>query len=549
MNRIINKPTLAIGNQNSQGLSSHAFSIRSFVTWPLLISSFALLTACGGGGGSSSDSSTASEETSTASDDDSATIELTANDEALIALIETNNLDRSSVDARDLPDIESPMAQLGMKLFYSKSLGGGFDSACVTCHHPVLGGGDDLSLPIGVEAVTPDQLGQGRTHQDGLPLVPRNAPTVYNIGFWDTGLFWDSRVESLGKEANTNGAVSGIRTPDSDFGVADTNAGDNLVAAQARFPVTSSEEMKTDDFENGSDNDTIRTHLAARIGDYDEGAGELTTNEWLTEFQTAFGVTTDASSLVTFDNIAEAIGEYERSMVFMNNPWRNYLDGDTTALTEDQKAGALLFFTRVTDGGAGCAACHNGELFSDGQHHTVAFPHFGPGKGDGNDDDFGRERETGNTADRYRFRTPSLLNVATTAPYGHVGAYQTLEDVVRHYTNPQRRVNDFFDDGGWCQLEQFEDIANCSSLYPNAEANSQLALNKLAQDRINNDTRFPQNPRLNGTEVNQLVAFLEALTDPCVEDRDCLDPWIPDTSDTGPDGNQLNAVDRNGDLL
>ena len=52
---------------------------------------------------------------------------------------------------RDLPNIEDPKAQLGMKLFYTKGLGGDFDSACVTCHHPMLGGGDDLALPIGVQ--------------------------------------------------------------------------------------------------------------------------------------------------------------------------------------------------------------------------------------------------------------------------------------------------------------------------------------------------------------------------------------------------------------
>lgn len=534
--------------ESNQEQNQYISAVTGWIKWPLLISSFAILAACGGGGGSDSDSTTTSEDTTTAADEET-TVELTANDEALLQIIADSNLDQSSVDERNLPDIESPMAQLGMKLFYSKSLGGDFDSACVTCHHPVLGGGDDLSLPVGVEAVSSDLLGEGREHQDGLPLVPRNAPTVFNIGFWDTGLFWDSRVESLGQEENANGASSGIRTPDTAFGVADTNAGNNLVTAQARFPVTSVEEMKTAAFENGSDNNTIRDHLAARIGDYDEGEGELTTNAWLSEFQTAFGVTSDASTLITFDNIAEAIGEYERSMVFVDTPWRNYLDGDTTALSENQKAGAILFFTRVSEGGAGCAACHSGELFSDGDHHTVAFPHFGPGKGDGNDDDFGRERETGDSTDRYRFRTPSLLNIATTAPYGHVGAYQTLEEVVRHYTNPTGRVRDFFDDGGWCQLPQFEEVTNCASLYPNAETNSNLALNKLAQDRANDDTRFPENPRLNNTEVNQLVAFLEALTDPCVEDRACLDPWIPDTSDTGPDGNQLNAIDQNGDLL
>jgi len=513
----------------------------------LTIPTFALLTACGGGGGSDAGvTNTSGEATDTV---DQTTPELTQNDLELQTLITNLNLTQSSIDARDIPDITEPMAQLGMKLFYSKSLGGEFDSACVTCHHPVLGGGDDLSLSVGVDANDPDLLGEGREHEGGVPLVPRNAPTVYNIALWDSGLFWDSRVESLGKEPATNGSVSGIRTPDSSFGVADANAGANLVAAQARFPVTSAEEMKTNNFENGSTNADIRSHLAARIGDYGIGTGELTTNDWLSEFQTAFGVTSDATTLVTFDNIANAIAEYERSMVFVNNPWRNYLDGDTTALTEDQKAGAVLFFESTQNGGAGCAACHNGDLFSDEQHHVVAFPQFGPGKGDGNNDDFGRERETGDADDRYRFRTPSLLNVATTAPYGHVGAYETLQQVVRHYTNPNGRVDDFFDDGGWCQLDQFEDVANCATLYPDAEANTDLALAKLTTERANGTARFATNVRLNNTEVNQLVAFLEALTDPCVEDRECLDPWIPDTVDTGPDGNQLNAVDNSGDLL
>lgn len=516
----------------------------------LLISSISLLlTACGGGGSSDDVTSSTSDNTQDNAQEDS-TPALTANDEQLQSLISDLNLTQNSIADRNLPDISDPLPQLGMKLFYSKSLGGEMDSACVTCHHPSLGGGDELSLPVGVDAVSPDLLGEGRVHEGSVPLVPRNAPTVFNIGLWDSGLFWDSRVESIGKESGSNGSLSGIRTPDSSFGVADSNAGANLVAAQARFPVTSAEEMKTDNFETGSDNETIRSHLAARLGDYGVGSGELNTNEWLIEFQTAFGVSSDTSNLVTFDNITQAIGEYERSMVFVNNPWRNYLDGDTTALTEDQKAGAILFFERTQNGGAGCAACHNGELFSDEQHHVVAFPQFGPGKGDGGtNDDFGRERETGDSDDRYRFRTPSLLNIAVSAPYGHVGAYETLEDVVRHYTNPRGQVDDFFDEGGWCSLTQFQDVTNCTSLYPNAEANTNRALAKLGDERDNGTARFNQNPRLSPTEVNQLVAFLEALTDPCVEDRTCLNPWIPDTSSSGPDGNQLNATNNEGNFL
>nr|WP_240554950.1 cytochrome c peroxidase [Oceanicoccus sagamiensis] len=367
---------------------------------------------------------------------------------------------------------------------------------------------------------------------------------------WDSGLFWDSRVESLGKDTGANGAASGIRTPDSVFATADSNAGDNLVAAQARFPVTSVDEMKTTDFEDGSSNASIRSHLAARIGNYGEGSGELASSTWVSEFQAAFASSEAAEELISFDNIALAISEYERSMVFIDSPWKDYIEGNNNALSNQQKQGAILFLTSVDDGGAGCASCHSGDQFSDGLHHVIAFPQIGPGKGDGdgNNDDFGRARETGNRNDRYHFRTASLLNISATAPYGHSGAYETLRQVVRHYDNPRGRVADFFDQGGWCQLQQFADISDCASLYPFAETNSNQALQQLNRERDNNTALF-QNTQINNNETDQIVAFLQALTDPCVEDRDCLAPWIADPALPGPDGMQLNAIGEDGDLL
>ncbi|MEM6988244.1 MAG: cytochrome c peroxidase [Pseudomonadota bacterium] len=462
-------------------------------------------------------------------------------------LASSNRVETDPLSNRTLPVITDPLPQLGRDLFFSKSLGGGFDSACVSCHHPVLGGADALALSVGVGAVNPHLLGQGRQDADGAPDVPRNAPTVFNLGLWDTGLFWDSRVESLGRQIGQNGGASGIRTPETLIGTADPNAGGNLAVAQARFPVTSVEEMKTNAFELNSDNDSVRNHLAARLGNYGVGTGELAVNNWLPAFQSAFGSTLSGDQLITFDNIALAIGEYERSMVFTDSPWQRFLQGDDAAMSLEQKRGAELFFTRANQGGAGCATCHSGTLLSDGTHHTVAFPQIGPGKGDNNgansEDDFGRERETGNPNDRYRFRVPSLLNVEMTAPYGHSGAYATLEEVVRHYDNPTNAADQYFDRGGWCQLEQFRDLPNCAALYPNARANSDLAADKLRQERNNRTSSLPR-INLNNQEVDDLVAFLRALTDPCVQDRACLSPWIANPASSGPDGQQLNAVDQ-----
>ena len=209
----------------------------------LLLAGIALVGCGGGGGGGSSsgdDSSiteTSVSEVATASTDNSEQSLLdalgdtpNALDEQLVNLIINLALDNSDIARRDLPSINDPLAQLGKKLFFSKSLGGGFDAACASCHHPLLGGGDDLALPIGTLANDPLLLGQGREHQSGQPQVPRHSPTVFNVGLWDRGLFWDSRVESLNPVAGANGADGDIRTPDTAFNISDPNAGDNPVS-------------------------------------------------------------------------------------------------------------------------------------------------------------------------------------------------------------------------------------------------------------------------------------------------------------------------------
>ncbi len=469
-------------------------------------------------------------------------------DTTLRALINREGLTGDAARNRTLPNINEPLAALGKKLFFSKSLGGDFDAACVSCHHPALGGSDDLSLPVGIGATDPDRLGSGRTHAaTGLPNVPRNSSSVFNMGLFDSGLFWDSRVESFGKEPEANGSRSDIRTPDVAFGAADPNAGDNLPAAQARLPVASDTEMRGTRFEAGNNNAAVRAHLAARIGGYGIGAGELSVNTWLPEFQAAFGAGT-AQQLITFDRIAEALAAYERSMNFSNHPFANYVRGNLQVLNDPQKRGAILFLRDQNEGGGGCIDCHSGDRFTDEEPHTVAFPQFGPGKGDGNAHDFGRERESGLAADRYRYQTPSLLNVEVTAPYGHAGAYETLGHVLAHYNNPNGTVTNFFDDGGACTLNQFQNRADCANLYPTSRGSSNAALRKLQQERADNTTEFP-NTDLNNGQRADIVAFLNTLTDPCVESRTCLAPWIADTTNQGPDNQQLNARDAEGNLL
>lgn len=82
-----------------------------------------------------------------------------ADDLALKTMIEHHQLIGNPVADEALPHITHKTAQLGRDLFFSKALSGSRDVACVACHHPMLGGGDNLSLPIGVEAAASDHLG------------------------------------------------------------------------------------------------------------------------------------------------------------------------------------------------------------------------------------------------------------------------------------------------------------------------------------------------------------------------------------------------------
>ncbi|MFC3153563.1 cytochrome-c peroxidase [Litoribrevibacter euphylliae] len=481
-------------------------------------------------------------------------------DEQLSSLIQSNALTGDPSTGRDLVSINEPIAQLGMKLFYSKSLGGDQDTACVSCHHPALGGGDDLSLPIGVGADTHQLLGPGRTHDSGdaEPTVPRNAPTTFNIALWDQVLFHDGRVESLGKTAKMNGADGvGIRTPDSLFGSADLNAGRNLTEAQARFPVTSAAEMRSD-YELGGTNDELRARLQARLRDEAPSAGELSVdddgdgqNNWVTAFEVVYAATIPEINIITFDRVTEAIAAYENSQVFVDNSWKAYVAGDKSALTDGQKRGAIAFFTSVTDGGAGCSGCHSGDFFTDEGFHNIAMPQIGEGKGNGLDgrDDFGRMRETLLLSDQYAFRTPTLLNVEHTGPYGHAGAYDSLEDVIRHHLNPTIAINDYFAVGGTCSnLSQLSGVSCEDISGDRAEENTRLALDKLETDQ-GSGLSLLVNAELSDQQVSDLVSFMMALSDSCLEDVSCLSQWIPESSLNVIDGNQLNGEDLNGSPL
>ena len=117
-------------------------------------------------------------------------------------------------------------------------------------------------------------------------------------------------------------------------------------------------------------------------------------------------------------DIAKALATFQRTLVTRDSPFDRFLAGDKDALSARAQAGLALF-----KGEAGCIRCHNGPLLSDGKYYRL-----GISRGDR-----GRGAVTNRPEDLYRFRTPSLRNVAQTAPYMHNGSMKTLDDVVTFY--------------------------------------------------------------------------------------------------------------------
>ena len=148
---------------------------------------------------------------------------------------------------------------------------------------------------------------------------------------------------------------------------------------------------------------------------------------------------------IDFDMFGRAIAEFEFTIIFADAPIDRFARGDRHAMTTPERRGALLFF-----GKAGCVGCHAvsgkaNEMFSDFENRVIGVPQivprFGVGEGNvifdgpGRDEDFGLEQITGNPADRYKFRTAPLRNLALVPAFFHNGAFVRLEDAIRHHLN------------------------------------------------------------------------------------------------------------------
>ena len=120
---------------------------------------------------------------------------------------------------------------------------------------------------------------------------------------------------------------------------------------------------------------------------------------------------------ITFDNIAKAIGAFERKLVTRGR-WDRWLVGDGSALTKQERRGLETFME------VGCTTCHMGPNLGGNLYQKLGLiePYETA--------DLGRFEATGNEAEKYFFKVPALRNVAETAPYLHDGSIETLDEIV-----------------------------------------------------------------------------------------------------------------------
>ncbi|MCB4379080.1 cytochrome-c peroxidase [Synechococcus sp. MU1644] len=383
------------------------------------------------------------------------------------------------------PEVDSAQVELGRLLFYDPILSGSKTVSCATCHHPKFATGDGVSLGLGdgAKGLGPDRVAD----PENMPeqRIPRNAPPLFNLGAAEfTVFFHDGRLEEDPRR------LSGIRTPlgsEMEMGFA------SALSAQSMFPVLSADEMAGHYSENEIAQ-AVRQGLITGPG----GAWDLLSQrvESIPEYRAHFDDVIGEET-IRFTDISDAVA------AFLDFEWRGvaspfdlYLRNGTEMETAAMR-GMNLFY-----GNAQCSTCHSGRFQTDHDFHAIAMPQIGPGKAarfESHAQDTGRMRVTGDAEDAYAFRTPPLRNVAQTAPYGHSGAYATLEGVVRHHLDPVSSLRSY--DIAQSIMPGF-DADDMRVLSDPAEVERIAAANDLAPIALRDD------------EVDDILVFLNALTDP-----------------------------------
>ena len=346
------------------------------------------------------------------------------------------------------PGIPTTLDALGERLFFDTDLSLNRTQSCATCHDP--------------ERAFSDPRGAASIGDDGVSIGDRNAPTVtyaaltppfrrMEDGRWQGGQFHDGRAATLEE--------------------------------QAGGPPLNPSEMGMPD----------RAAVAARLREKPD---------YVAAFADLFGAETLADDDAAYDAMTRAIAAFERRPEFssFDSRYDRYLRGEVE-LTREEELGRLLFFSRQF---TNCNMCHQlkrsemdpAEPFTDYRYHNIGLPpnhdlRARNGLGEGHlDGGLTENPAVDDMAEQGRFKTPTLRNVAVTAPYMHNGLFRDLRTVILFYNrynskNAARAVN-----------------PETGEPFGLPEVMDSLAVTELTHG-----------PALDDQRIDALVAFLETLTD------------------------------------
>ncbi|MFK8031933.1 MAG: cytochrome-c peroxidase [Gammaproteobacteria bacterium] len=348
--------------------------------------------------------------------------------------------------------------------------------SCATCHHSSAGfkAGVPQGISDGGEGF--GLVGEGRLLGPGMDasapansphkpdIQPVASPTTLNVAYQEV-MLWNGQFGNASNSSINSGIPNAIlATPNTPK--AENNRGLSGVEIQAVAG--------------------LGVHRLSVEGD------SLLQNQpdYMNLFAAAFPASTD-----TLEDAAKAIAAYERTLLTNRAPFQRWLQGDREAMNEEELRGALLFF-----GKANCVECHNGPALSSAPGATADAVFMALGFADldttdprvhgtvGDADSRGRGGFTGNPQDDYKFKIPSLYNLADAGFYGHGASFNSVRDVV-------------------------------------AYKNAGVPQKAITSEQL--DSRF-QPLGLSDTEIDNLTTFLETA----LYDAE-LDRYVPDALPTG----------------
>ncbi|MDP2524259.1 cytochrome-c peroxidase [Neptunomonas phycophila] len=343
-------------------------------------------------------------------------------------------------------------AQLGQQLFFDPNLSFNRTMSCATCHAPADGFVDHRSPDVGMAASLGD---------DAKSFGDRNAPSVgyaafapkfhrRKDGIYAGGQFWDGRASTL--------------------------------AEQAGGPPLNPIEMGMPD----------KTSVVERL---------LENNHYQSAFKGIYGDAVFQDHDTAYDAMTDAIAEFEKGDFFspFDSKYDRYLRGEYT-MTPQEELGRTLFFSQQF---TNCNLCHQlrttpnraDETFTNYQYHNIGVPensHLRHKNGVKAIDEglLNNPAVEQDVAARGKYKTPSLRNVAVTAPYMHNGTFKDLRTVILFYNkynsrSKKRQIN-----------------PETGKPWRAPEVNENLSL-----------TELETGPALDDKRIDALVAFLETLTD------------------------------------